>query len=83
MVNDGGVEGTKMFGIGGRSFTRTIASDLDLSFKDAEKLKINLGHNQIKPSVKKQSEIAIEKTLEVWLSGVELALGEFTNSKAL
>lgn len=79
VVNDGGVEGTKMFGIGGRSFTRTIASDLDLSFKDAEKLKINLGHNQIKPSVKKQSEIAIEKTLEVWLSGVELALGEFTN----
>ena len=79
VVNDGGVEGTKMFGIGGRSFTRTIASDLDLSFKDAEKLKINLGHNQIKPSVKKQSELAIEKTLEVWLSGVELALGEFTN----
>lgn len=79
VVNDGGVEGTKMFGIGGRSFTRTIASELDLSFKDAEKLKINLGHNQIKPSVKKQSELAIEKTLEVWLSGVELALGEFTN----
>ncbi len=28
VVNDGGVEGTKMFGIGGRSFTRTIAADL-------------------------------------------------------
>lgn len=77
VVNDGGVEGTKMFGIGGRSFTRTIAADMDLSYKEAEKLKVNLGHEQIKPTVKKQAEEAIDKTLEVWLAGVELALGEF------
>lgn len=77
VVNDGGVEGTKMFGIGGRSFTRTIASEMDLSYTDAEKLKVNLDHSQIKPSVRKQAEAAIDKTLDVWLSGVELALSEF------
>lgn len=77
VVNDGGVEGTKMFGIGGRSFTRTIASEMDLNYKDAEKLKVNLNHDQIKPGVKKQAEAAIDKTLEVWLAGVELALSEF------
>ena len=77
VVNDGGVEGTRMFGIGGRSFTRTIASDMDLTYKDAEKLKINLNHDQIKASVKKQAESAIDKTVEVWLAGVELALSEF------
>lgn len=77
VVNDGGVEGTRMFGIGGRSFTRTIASEMDLSYGDAEKLKVNLGHEQIKPTVKKQTEAAIEKTLDVWLAGVELALSEF------
>lgn len=77
VVNDGGVEGTKMFGIGGRSFTRTIAADMDLSYKDAEKLKVNIGHDQIKPSVKKQLETSIDKTLEVWTGGVELALSEF------
>jgi cell division protein FtsA len=77
VVNDGGVEGTKMFGIGGRSFTRTIASDMDLSYTDAEKLKVNIESPQIKPTVKKQVDAAIEKTLDVWLSGVELALGEF------
>mgnify|MGYP000594768256 FL=1 len=77
VVNDGGVEGTKMFGIGGRSFTRTIAQDLDLSFKDAEKLKINLDKESVKPTVKRRIDEAIDKTLEVWLSGVELALGEF------
>jgi cell division protein FtsA len=77
VVNDGGVEGTKMFGIGGRSFTRTIASEMDLSYADAEKLKVNLENNQIKAGVKKDAEKAIEKTLDVWLAGVELALGEF------
>jgi cell division protein FtsA len=77
VVNDGGVEGTKMFGIGGRSFTRTIASEMDLSYEDAEKLKVNIDNSQIKPSVAKEVNAAIDKTLEVWVAGVELALSEF------
>lgn len=77
VVNDGGVEGTKMFGIGGRSFTRTIASEMNLSYGDAEKLKVNIESTQIKPTVAKEAEKAIDKTLEVWLAGVELALSEF------
>jgi len=77
VVNDGGVEGTKMFGIGGRSFTSTIASEMNLSYADAEKLKVNIDHSQIKPSVAKDVNAAIDKTLEVWVAGVELALSEF------
>ncbi len=77
VVSDGGVEGTKMFGIGGRSFTRTIASEMDLTYKDAEKLKVNIDSDQIKASVKKEANAAIDKTLDVWLAGVELALSEF------
>ena len=77
VVNDGGVEGTKMFGIGGRSFTRTIAADMDLSYKDAEKLKLNIDNESVKPQVRKQLDESVEKTLDVWISGVELALSEF------
>jgi cell division protein FtsA len=77
VVNDGGVEGTKMFGIGGRSFTRTIASDMDLSYDDAEKLKVNVLDPNLKPSIAKDVNAALEKTLEVWIGGVELALSEF------
>lgn len=77
VVNDGGVEGTKMFGIGGRSFTRTIASEMDLSYNDAEKLKVNIESDQIKTTIKKQVDAAVDKTLDVWLAGVELALSEF------
>lgn len=77
VVNDGGVEGTKMFGIGGRSFTRTIAADMDLSYADAEKLKVNIGDPNLKESVAQQVNASLDKTLDVWLGGVELALSEF------
>ncbi len=77
VVNDGGVEGTRMFGIGGRSFTKTISSELDISYDDAEKLKVNIEGDDIKPTVAGKVNEAIDKTLEVWISGVELALSEF------
>lgn len=77
VVNDGGVEGTRMFGIGGRSFTRTIMTEMDLAYTEAEKLKLHLGHEQIKASVKEKATTAIDKTLDVWLAGVELALSDF------
>lgn len=77
VVNDGGVEGTKMFGIGGRSYTRTIANDLNISFDEAEKLKVNIDDPKLKPSVAEEVNRSIDKTLGVWLSGVELALSEF------
>ncbi len=77
VVNDGGVEGTKMFGIGGRIFTNAIANDLGVSYEDAEKLKVNVDHEQVKESVKKDIRKSVDKTLDVWLAGVELALGEF------
>lgn len=77
VVNDGGVEGTKMFGIGGRSFTQTIAGEMDLSYGDAEKLKVNIEHDKIKPTVAEKVNDAVDRTLEVWVAGVELALSEF------
>ncbi|HEX5394835.1 MAG TPA: cell division FtsA domain-containing protein [Candidatus Saccharimonadales bacterium] len=76
VVNEGGVEGTKMFGIGGRAFTQAIARELDVDFNRAESLKIGLssGHAH---AHKEQLDRALSKTLNVWTSGVELALAEF------
>ena len=83
VVNDGGVEGTRMFGIGGRSFTRTIASELNISYDEAEKLKVNIDNSKIKATVAEEVNAAIDKTLEVWISGVELALSEFDSADHL
>ncbi len=78
VVNDGGVQGTKMFGIGGRAYTKSIERDLGVSFVQAEKLKLALGTNKIPPSKEAVLQKSLRKTLDVWVSGVELALGEFT-----
>lgn len=79
VVDDGGVQGTRMFGIGGRAFTKAIATELDLSFSDAEEVKLALDKDTLDDSTKTQALSAVERTLSVWLDGVELALSEFTN----
>jgi len=38
---------------------------------------VNIDNSQIKPSVAKEVNEALDKTLEVWVAGVELALSEF------
>jgi cell division protein FtsA len=78
VVNEGGVQGTKMFGIGGRAFTRSIERDLSIEFAQAEELKLSVGTNRIPAHKSAAIENALSKTLDVWQSGVELALSEFT-----
>lgn len=77
VLNEGGVQGTKMFGIGGRAFTRGLARDLDVSFDEAETVKLGLSADALSESKKKAAEKALTKTTKVWRSGVELALEEF------
>lgn len=77
VVNEGGVEGTKMYGIGGRSFTKSIERDLNTDFERAEALKLGLTTGRTPEPRRKPVEAALNKTLGVWLNGVELALEEF------
>jgi cell division protein FtsA len=78
VLNEGGVEGTKMFGIGGRAFTRTVERDLSTDFDQAEALKLAIDSNKIPQHKKAQITESLRKTLDVWMSGVELGLSEFT-----
>jgi len=77
VINDGGVQGTKMFGIGGRAYTKSIEKELSVDFDDAEKLKLGLVNNQTPAQKIPAVEAALNKTLDVWIGGVELALSEF------
>ncbi len=78
VLNEGGVQGTKMFGIGGRAFTRSVERELEISFDEAETAKIALGRGALPEKKRKLTERALGKTVKVWRSGVELALEEFT-----
>ncbi|HEY1646263.1 MAG TPA: cell division FtsA domain-containing protein [Candidatus Saccharimonadales bacterium] len=77
VINDGGVQGTKMFGIGGRAYTRGVEKELGISFEAAEKLKLGLSEGDMPDKQRSQVEAAIAKTADTWVAGIELALGEF------
>jgi cell division protein FtsA len=77
VLNEGGVEGTKMFGIGGRAFTHAIERALDVDFTRAEALKVGLTGGHTAHQHKADVEKALNKTLNVWINGVDLALSEF------
>lgn len=77
VINEGGVQGTKMFGIGGRAYTRSIERDLSIDFEEAEELKIDMNSGKLPASKAKPVEAALQKTVKVWSAGVEVALGEF------
>lgn len=77
VINDGGVQGTKMFGIGGRAYTRSIERELDVDFSRAEELKLGLSSHKTPENKIEDVERALDKTLTVWSKGVELALSEF------
>lgn len=77
VIQEGGLQGTEMFGIGGRAFTRAIERELNVDFTDAEQRKLALDKADPKQSDNNKALQAIDRTLEVWTSGVELALQEF------
>ncbi len=75
LVRNGSVEGTRMFALGGRAFTKSLADRLDLDFEAAERVKIAHaeGHD-----VEDADEVAaiIGEDVAVWAAGVELVLEE-------
>ncbi|MBQ8984582.1 rod shape-determining protein [Candidatus Saccharibacteria bacterium] len=77
IVDDGGVDGTKMFGIGGRSFTHQIAEAIGVDYDTAEYFKLNPDSADLPEPAREKMKEAIEKNLTVWLAGVQLALEDF------
>lgn len=83
VVRNGGLEGTKMFALGGRAFTKRLAQELGVSFEEAEVLKIKYAEGKLGKDVSLKIEQILDDDCEVWLSGVELALGEFSDADLL
>jgi cell division protein FtsA len=78
VIKEGGVQGTQMFGIGGRAYTRSIERDLGLSYARCEEMKLSLGTSKLPLNKQRDVEAALTKTLDVWIDGVELSLAEFS-----
>ncbi len=74
VVEEGGVECTEMFSIGGRSFTHQIAELVGVDYNTAEGYKLAYDAGSLDDQLKAKVETAISRNLSVWLAGVEVAL---------
>jgi cell division protein FtsA len=83
IIDDGGVEGTKMFSIGGRSFTHQIEEALGVDYETAEKYKLDFDSGKLDDALKAKVETALSRNLSVWFTGVEVALEEFESVGSL
>jgi cell division protein FtsA len=82
LVRHGGIEGTRMFALGGRAFTKSIADHLDLPFPRAEELKIDYSRGLPLPD---RADIArvVADDVAIWSAGVELVLEELSEGDLL
>ena len=75
LVRQGGIEGTRMFALGGRAFTKSIADRLELPFPRAEALKVDYARGIAGNREKDVREIVADD-VAVWAAGVELVMDE-------
>jgi cell division protein FtsA len=87
VVRGGSLEGTKMYAIGGQSFTKHLAQETGLSFERAEELKLAYaGGEEIEQAFRVSPESVAEVLFDdarLWLGGLELSLEEFTKNDVL
>jgi cell division protein FtsA len=76
LVRGGSVEGTRMFALGGRAFSKSLADRLDIPFAEAEARKIAHASGEEVESASEVAEI-IGEDVAVWAAGIELVLEEF------
>jgi cell division protein FtsA len=79
VIKNGTLAGTKMFTIGGRSFTKRLSQNLNVSFSEAEEIKLAYAGNRLEKQSHKIVHNALKADAEVWLTGVKLTLSELTN----
>jgi cell division protein FtsA len=82
LVRQGGIEGTRMFALGGRAFTKSIADRLDLPFPRAEALKVDYARGL---PVERRDAVAsiVSEDVDVWSAGVELVMEELSGGDLL
>ncbi len=82
LVRQGGIEGTRMFALGGRAFTKSIADRLELPFPRAEALKVDYARG-IAGDRADAVRTIVRDDIEVWAAGVELVMEELAGGDLL
>ena len=83
LIRNGGIEGTEMIALGGRSFTRKIARELNVTLKDAEELKLKYSADRLPPDMAKEIREMLAPDLQLLYEGFELSLESLSKGSAL
>jgi len=83
LVRGGGLEGIKSFALGGRAFTKRLCDNLAVDFPEGEQIKLKYSAGELSANVKKKIFDIFRQDIRVWLSGVNLALSEFSKMSPL
>jgi len=83
LLRDGGVEGTRMFNLGGRAFTRRLSAALGLSFEEAEARKLRHSEGLLPPEHEEQLRQLLAADVDVLLQGLALSLKELARGERL
>lgn len=83
LVRQGGIEETRMFALGGRTFTRRLATGKGISIKEAEKLKLYYSDGKIKGSDRDEVQNILAPECQTWLDSVELLVEELAKGELL
>jgi cell division protein FtsA len=82
LIRNGGIEGTKMFSLAGRDFTKSLARSFNLTLEDAERLKVAYSSSE-SDEPNKEIEAVLKPDLDLLYEGIELALASLAKSEAL
>lgn len=83
LLRSGGVEGIRMFNLGGRAFTRRLAKELRISVEEAEARKIRHSEGLLPPDQDQQTAMLLAADVEVLLQGLYLCLQDLARGELL
>src|SRR6266705_3285918 len=83
LVRQGGIEETRMFALGGRTFTRRLATSKGISVKDAEKLKLTYSSGLLKGSDRDEIQAILAPECQTWMDSIELLIEELAKGELL
>jgi cell division protein FtsA len=83
LIRNGGIEGTRMFPIGGRVFTKKLASRFGISFADAEAVKLRHSKGELPVEHDEKVTGVLARDAEVLVEGIAITLQEMSKGDRL
>ncbi len=80
-IEGGLIQQTTYFSIGGLSFTRRIAQELETSFVEAESVKVQYSMAQLSKKISHKLAELLKEDVRMWVEGLEVSLHMLTRNK--